>query len=265
MRREVRRKHGVRASHAALLLTAAGLCGCATIESSDAYQKTRDVTEKAVTAVADTAKSARERMKHYLAEKDLLKTFHDSGEHDEAAVLGVLHKVGIGARGAKQPSPPPAGAKPPAPATGATPAPTPSTGQAAPLPAQYTGHFRWPLDAGIISSEFGPRWGRVHKGIDIAAETGEPVYAAAAGDVLYAGNGLRGYGNVVIVRHDQQTTTVYAHNSALKVYQGEHVKQGELIALVGSTGRSTGPHSHFEIREGDEAINPRKLLPPPPY
>jgi len=262
---EVRRGRVVRVSHAALLVAAAGLSGCATIESTEAYQKTRDVTEKAVETVSATAKSARERMKRYLAEKDLLKTFHDAGEHDEEAVLGVLHKVGIGTTGAKKASPPGAGAKPSPPSGGATPAPKPGAERAASLPEQYSGQFRWPLDAGIISSEFGPRWGRMHKGIDIAAETGEPVYAAAAGSVIYAGNGLRGYGNVVIVRHDQETATVYAHNSALKVYQGEHVKQGELIALVGSTGRSTGPHSHFEIREGDEAINPRKLLPKAPY
>jgi len=241
------------------------MSGCATIESTEAYQKTREVTEKAVASVGEKAKAARERMKRYLAEKDLLKTFHDAGEHDEQAVLGVLRKAGIGGTGAKKPSPPGPGAKPSTPSGGATPAPKPAGERAASLPEQYSGQFRWPLDAGIISSEFGPRWGRLHKGIDIAAETGEPVYAAAAGDVLYAGNGLRGYGNVVIVRHDQQTTTVYAHNSALKVYQGKHVKQGELIALVGSTGRSTGPHSHFEIREGDQAVNPRKLLPAPPY
>ena len=88
----------------------------------------------------------------------------------------------------------------------------------------------------------------------------EPNISADA-DVIYAGNGMTGYGNVVILRHDQQMTSLYAHNSELKVKQGEHVKQGTLIALLGSTGRSTGPHVHFEIREGDAPINPRVILP----
>ena len=69
-----------------------------------------------------------------------------------------------------------------------------------------------------MSSEYGPRWGKVHKGLDIAADSGDPVYAIAGGEVIYAGDGLRGYGNVVIVRHDKQMTSLYAHNSELKVH-----------------------------------------------
>lgn len=128
------------------------------------------------------------------------------------------------------------------------------------LPA-YKGEYRWPLAAGIVSSEFGRRWNRPHEGIDIAADEGEPVYASAAGEVLYANNRMRGYGNVVILRHDAQTTTLYAHNKSLKVRLGEKVKQGQVIALVGSTGLSTGPHVHFEIRRSQTALNPRKVLP----
>ena len=67
---------------------------------------------------------------------------------------------------------------------------------------------------------------------------------------------------MVILRHDAQMTSLYAHNSELKVHQGEHVSQGTLISLLGNTGHSTGPHVHFEIREGDTAVNPRTLLPP---
>jgi len=238
----------------ALLLATIAISGCETIESSDAYRKTRDFTEKAVDSVGRTAAAARERMKRYLAEKDLLKTFHDSGVHDEEAVLGVLRKAGIGRR--KGETPPPPGA----------PKPTPPAGpRAAPLPEEYTGRFRWPVDAGIVSSEYGQRWGRLHKGIDVAAETGEPIRAAADGEVIYAGDGLRGYGNVVILRHDEQTTTLYAHNKELEVRKGDRVKQGDQIALLGSTGHSTGPHTHFEIREGDEAVNPRTLLPKAPF
>jgi murein DD-endopeptidase MepM/ murein hydrolase activator NlpD len=194
-------------------------------------------------------------MQQYLAEKDLLRTFRDASEHSEGAVLDVLHKVGIPSIGTSN--------KP------AETAPRPGAGSAkapeAPLPAavpnQYTGAYRWPLDAGIVSSEYGARWGKVHKGIDIAANTGEPVYAVADGAVIYAGDGLRGYGNVVILRHDRQMSSLYAHNSALKVKLGDQVKQGDLISLLGSTGQSTGPHVHFEFREGDAAVDPRSLLP----
>jgi len=125
----------------------------------------------------------------------------------------------------------------------------------------YSGGFRWPLTAGVVSSEFGRRWGRMHDGIDIAADMGEPVLAAADGRVVYAGDGLRGYGNVVIVRHDEKLSTLYAHNSALRVHVGELVKSGQTIALLGSTGHSTGPHVHFEIREGSQFENPRSMLP----
>ncbi len=128
------------------------------------------------------------------------------------------------------------------------------------LPA-YSGEYRWPLAAGVVSSEFGARWGKKHEGIDIAADTGEPVLASAAGRVEYAGGGLRGYGNVVVLRHDEQTTTLYGHNSALKVKTGELVKPGQTIALLGSTGHSTGPHVHFEIRKGKTPADPRARLP----
>lgn len=128
------------------------------------------------------------------------------------------------------------------------------------LPA-YKGTYRWPLGAGIVSSEFGRRWHKPHEGIDIAADEGEPVYASAAGQVLYADSRMRGYGNVVILRHDSQVTTLYAHNESLKVRLGDKVKQGQVIALLGSTGHSTGPHIHFEMRRSHEPLDPRGVLP----
>ncbi len=128
------------------------------------------------------------------------------------------------------------------------------------LPA-YKGGYRWPLAAGIVSSEFGHRWKKAHEGVDIAADEGEPVYASAAGEVLYANSRMRGYGNVVILRHDARMTTLYAHNHSLKVRLGQKVAQGQVIALLGNTGRSTGPHVHFEMRRANVALDPRKVLP----
>jgi murein DD-endopeptidase MepM/ murein hydrolase activator NlpD len=242
--------------------------GCSTVEqkygdeawyqkSKEASTKAVEVTTTAATKAAEvtstTASKAYTRMQQYLAEKDVLKTFYDAGEHSETAVLSVLHKSGI----AKQPVPaaPPAGGEA-APQKHTPPPPPLST-----VPEQYSGSMRWPLDAYIVSSEYGERWGKVHKGMDMAAHVGEPVYAIADGEVIYAGDGLRGYGNVVILRHDRKTSSLYAHNSELKVKQGDQVTKGTLVALLGNTGHSTGPHVHFEIRDGDTAVNPRNVLP----
>lgn len=222
--------------------------------------KAADSAGKAADSASETAAKVAARMKQYLAEKDLLQTFRDASDHSEGAVLDVLHKVGISnlLPGGKPSGPP--SATPPGPGT-PPPAKPPQTQLPAAIPEQYAGAYRWPLDAGIVSSEYGARWGKVHKGIDIAAATGEPVYAVADGEVIYASDGLRGYGNVVILRHDRKLSSLYAHNSALKVKVGDQVKQGNLISLLGSTGQSTGPHVHFEIREGDNAVDPRSLLP----
>jgi murein DD-endopeptidase MepM/ murein hydrolase activator NlpD len=232
----------------------AAFAGCATLDNQFGndqwYQKSKEASTKAVDVTTSAATKAYERMQKYLAEKDLLKTFHDAGEHSETAVLAVLHKNGVGTRPA--PKSPSGTSKPKTPAQ----APPPLK-----VPEQYTGAYRWPLDAGIVSSEYGERHGRMHKGVDIAADVGEPVYAVAGGEVIYAGDGLRGYGNLVIVRHDRRYSSLYAHNSELKVALGDQVAQGKLIALQGSTGHSTGPHVHFEIRDGDAAVNPRDLLP----
>jgi murein DD-endopeptidase MepM/ murein hydrolase activator NlpD len=229
--------------------------GCTTLNDQKWYQDSKEASVKAADIVTDTTSKTFKRMQHYLAEKDVLQTFHDAGEHSEQAVLDVLHKSKARAStGTSKATPHGTGPAPPA--KGQPPVP------AAAVPQKYAGNLRWPVDAGIVSSEFGARWGKQHKGIDIAADAGEPVYAIADADVIYAGDGLRGYGNVVILRHDAQMTSLYAHNSELKVHQGDHVTQGTLISLLGNTGHSTGPHVHFEIREGDTAINPRTLLPP---
>ena len=127
--------------------------------------------------------------------------------------------------------------------------------------------LRWPLATVhvIVSSPFGVRDGRPHEGIDLAAPTGTPVFAAADGQVAYAGNGLRGYGNIVVLRHASGLMTVYAHNSVVLVSRGQPVRAGDRIALVGQSGRATGPHLHFEVRVGEIPRNPLALLPQVPH
>ncbi|MBF2017223.1 MAG: peptidoglycan DD-metalloendopeptidase family protein [Rivularia sp. T60_A2020_040] len=122
--------------------------------------------------------------------------------------------------------------------------------------------YIWPAK-GVFTSGFGPRWGRMHKGIDIAAPTGTPINAAADGVVESAGWNRGGYGNLVDIRHADGTLTRYAHNSKVLVSKGQQVEQGQRISLMGSTGFSTGPHLHFEIRKGGtQAVNPIAFLPP---
>jgi murein DD-endopeptidase MepM/ murein hydrolase activator NlpD len=233
------------------------VANCASLSDNKVYQETRDISVKTAKQVGEATSKTVDRMKHYMAEKDVLMTFHDAGEHSETAVLAVLHKAGVG-RGGGSAAPSGKSASPGAPKAKSAPSPA---SPALPVPDQYAGTLRWPLDAYIVSSEYGERWGKMHKGLDLAADSGEPVYAIATGDVIYAGDGLHGYGNVVILRHDRQLTSLYAHNRELKVHQGDHVSQGTLIALLGNTGHSTGPHVHFEIREGDTPVNPRTVLP----
>ena len=118
----------------------------------------------------------------------------------------------------------------------------------------------WPL-RGKKTSGFGPRGKRHHDGVDIAAPTGTPVVAAAGGKVAYSGNGMRGYGRVVVIKHKNDLSTVYAHNSKLLVRMGDSVGQGQTIARVGQTGWATGPHLHFEVRRRGVPEDPMKFLP----
>lgn len=122
--------------------------------------------------------------------------------------------------------------------------------------------LEWPVRTGRLTSGFGIRHGVMHDGVDIAAPAGTPVHAAAAGKVIYAG-WLRGYGNVLIVQHRNHYVTVYAHNSANLVRDGQWVRRGQIIADVGRTGRTTGPNLHFEVRHNNVASNPLAYLPPP--
>jgi murein DD-endopeptidase MepM/ murein hydrolase activator NlpD len=117
----------------------------------------------------------------------------------------------------------------------------------------------WPV-SGTINSSFGPRGASFHDGIDIAAPEGTPIVAIERGEVAYSDQ-LRGYGNIVIIRHAGAIISVYAHNQINLVREGQQVERGAIIANVGSTGRVTGPHLHFEIRKNNAAQDPLRYLP----
>lgn len=136
----------------------------------------------------------------------------------------------------------------------------PAKGDDEPQPARYKGTFIWPAK-GVVTSRFGVRHGNKHQGIDIGAPKGTPVLAAGAGKVIYSDNKLRGYGNLIIVRHDGGLITVYAHNSENRVREGDMVARGQTIAAVGDTGNAESPHLHFEVREGSKPRNPLFFLP----
>src|SRR4029077_8072359 len=190
------REHGMRlilpitASSLALL----AMTGCA------AMNTTMDSVKDTATRVAQAAKAHAEavyqRQQHYLAEHDVLKTFEDASEHSEAEVLRVLHAAraqtstaaGASAASSVNAKAARSGATRPAPMVGSGSAPS----SAAPNPD----NIRWPVEAGVISSDYATRWGEMRKGTGIAADRDEPVFAVAEGDVIYAGDGLRGYGNV---------------------------------------------------------------------
>ena len=133
--------------------------------------------------------------------------------------------------------------------------------QTAPYP-RGSSALIWPAQ-GTFTSGYGWRWGRMHKGIDIANNVGTPIVAAARGRVSFAGWHDGGYGYFVEITHEDGSRTRYGHNSNLLVREGQQVDQGQVISQMGSTGRSTGPHLHFEVLPpGEGAMNPLQFLPP---
>ncbi|WP_238654495.1 M23 family metallopeptidase [Paenibacillus piscarius] len=123
---------------------------------------------------------------------------------------------------------------------------------------EATGMFAWPVTGARISSSYGERWGRTHKGLDLVSGN-RTIRAADAGTVSFAGV-QRGYGNVVIVNHNNGYSTYYGHLSRISVSAGQRVGQGTQIGIMGNTGRSTGTHLHFEIRKNGSAMNPMRFL-----
>jgi murein DD-endopeptidase MepM/ murein hydrolase activator NlpD len=137
-------------------------------------------------------------------------------------------------------------------------APTPTLPAA---PPARGGTFQWPLK-GELLAEFGPLPGKGqhNDGINIAAAKGTPIHAAENGVVAYAGNELKGFGNLLLVKHADGWMTAYAHAEQLMVRKGDTVTRGQTIATVGNSGNVTSPQLHFEIRRGTQAVNPAELL-----
>jgi murein DD-endopeptidase MepM/ murein hydrolase activator NlpD len=123
--------------------------------------------------------------------------------------------------------------------------------------------FVWPVRGGVVTSDFGPRGATHHDGIDISCPVGTPVRAARAGRVLYSDR-LRGYGNLIIMEHGDGYATVYAHNRDNRAHTGDVLRQGDVIASVGETGKTSGANLHFEVRKDNVARNPIFFLPPLP-
>lgn len=140
-----------------------------------------------------------------------------------------------------------------------------NAGGGAPAGQGGTGQFMWPCN-GPITSYYGwrthPIFGttKYHSGMDIAVDSGTPIHAADSGTIVYSG-WLGGYGNCVMIDHGGGLVTLYAHNSALNVGEGQYVSKGAVVAYAGSTGYSTGPHCHFEVRLHGELTEPLNYLP----
>ena len=145
-----------------------------------------------------------------------------------------------------------ASAKPAQPQMAAIPTPPPRKG----------GKFLWPVDGALLLG-YGPKPGGLHNdGINIAASRGTPIRAAENGVVAYAGNELRGFGNLVLIKHSGGWVTAYAHADVLTVARGDTVERGQIIGQVGSTGNVSKPQLHFEVRKGTRAVDPARLLGP---
>jgi lipoprotein NlpD len=174
--------------------------------------------------------------------------FRRAAKLEEGQIIFLLDREGL--------------SRPPGGGASAPPAPPEAPHEpTAASPGEIVAGWRWPLQDPRLSSPFGQRQGRVHEGIDFAAPMGTSIFAARDGTVLYAGDAVRGYGNMVVLQHDEDLLSVYAHSSVLLVHIGDHVRAGQEIARVGQSGRATAPHLHFEVRKGQVPQDPLGFLP----
>lgn len=151
-----------------------------------------------------------------------------------------------------------------APSAVAIPMLKPAAGASYPTPVKKhfaSKGFIWPVEGKIVSA-FGPKpGGKQNDGINIEAAEGTPVLAAADGEVVYAGDELRGYGNLLLLRHEGNWVSAYAHNQSILVNKGDQVQQGDTIAYVGKTGNVATPQLHFALRQGKTIVDPKRHLP----
>ena len=124
--------------------------------------------------------------------------------------------------------------------------------------------LKFPVPQGVLTSPFGHRWGKFHKGLDIAAPVGTAVLSCADGRVIFAGSRkrFRRYGNTVLIHHGKGVYTYYAHLSDITVKKNQKVRKGQKVGMVGNTGRSTGPHLHLEVRVVNNVYNPLAYFAP---
>jgi len=120
-------------------------------------------------------------------------------------------------------------------------------------------NFIWPVE-GKMSDGFDETESNRHTGIDLSTSAGTPIKASGPGKVIYSSNTIRGYGNLIILRHSEEYVTIYAHNEVNLVEEGDWVERGQIIGRVGQTGRATGPHLHFEIRKNNKSVDPLLFL-----
>jgi len=120
-------------------------------------------------------------------------------------------------------------------------------------------NFIWPVE-GRVADSFYETESKRHLGIDISSPLGTPIKASSSGTVIYSNNTIKGYGNLIILRHSEEYVTVYAHNQINLVEEGSRVERGQIIGKVGQTGRASGPHLHFEIRKNNKAVDPLPYL-----
>lgn len=138
--------------------------------------------------------------------------------------------------------------------------PVTTQGKEKSVAAKSKQRLQWPVPGGVLTSHYGKRGRKNHDGIDIGAKRGTEIRAAASGTVRFSGWGPTGYGLMVIIKHRNKLTTIYAHNSKNVVKKGQRVRRGEVIALVGKSGRATGTHLHFEVRNDTHTRNPLNYM-----
>ncbi|MBM4379372.1 MAG: peptidoglycan DD-metalloendopeptidase family protein [Deltaproteobacteria bacterium] len=189
-------------------------------------------------------------------------------EAREAARLEALARAAAaagrapGKGGGAPDSDSPGGAVTPAAAAAAKPPPPPPVSKVKVSDPKRVGPLGWPV-RGVLYARFGRKGSEPHDGIDLAAPAGTPVRTAAPGTVLYAG-AQAGYGYIVLVEHAGGLVTLYAHNRDLRVREGQEVREGQVVATVGETGKTSGPHLHFEVRKEGLPVDPLLYLGPVP-